>query len=200
MRKKNKVFEIGVMKTGTTSLGVAFQILGYKACSWHPKAAAKFSSTQNFNVLKPYINRFDAFDDGPWHDCRFEDIDEHYPESKFIILERDNEGWIRSMEQHQSPEYNVNKINPRYLRNRWVTDRDAYIQYLLNWKKEKYDRINEYFKDRPDDLLTFNITDGWSPLCSFLEKPIPDKPFPRKNVSRSRFGAGFLRNLSIPKF
>ena len=200
MRQKSKVFEIGVMKTGTTSLGVAFQMLGYKACSWHPKAAAKYSATKDFGVLKSYINRFDAFDDGPWHDCRFEDLDYHYPDSKFIVLERDNESWVRSMEKHLSPKYNVNKIPSKYLQHQWVTDRDAYIEYWVNWKEEKYDRINRYFKDRPNDLLSFNIAEGWQPLCSFLDKPIPDKPFPLKNVSRSRFGAGFLRNLRIPKF
>merc|ERR1719245_1457282 len=27
-------------------------------------------------------------------------------------------------------------------------------------------------------LLLFNVTEGWVPLCSFLGHPIPNKPFP----------------------
>ena len=34
-----------------------------------------------------------------------------------------------------------------------------------------------------DRLLTYSIGDGWAPLCRFLEKPIPDVPFPRLNSS-----------------
>ena len=47
-----------------------------------------------------------------------------------------------------------------------------------------YDRHHEgvmqYFKDRPDDLLVMNVLegDGWEVLCRFLNKPVPDQPFP----------------------
>eukprot|EP01084_Bolivina_argentea_P279789 478372_1 len=33
----------------------------------------------------------------------------------------------------------------------------------------------------PNQLLIFKVSDGWNPLCEFLQKPIPDKPFPRIN-------------------
>lgn len=32
-----------------------------------------------------------------------------------------------------------------------------------------------------DKLLVFNLSDEWAPLCKFLDKPIPDVPFPRVN-------------------
>jgi hypothetical protein len=32
-----------------------------------------------------------------------------------------------------------------------------------------------------DKLLIMDIKDGWEPLCKFLGKPVPDKPFPRGN-------------------
>jgi len=34
-----------------------------------------------------------------------------------------------------------------------------------------------------DKLLVFNVKQGWTPLCEFLDKPIPDEPFPRTNDS-----------------
>ena len=30
-------------------------------------------------------------------------------------------------------------------------------------------------------LLEMDLQDGWEPLCKFLNKPIPDEPFPRSN-------------------
>ena len=34
-----------------------------------------------------------------------------------------------------------------------------------------------------DRLLTYNVGDGWEPLCSFLEVPIPRQAFPHTNSS-----------------
>lgn len=33
----------------------------------------------------------------------------------------------------------------------------------------------------PERLLIFKLSDGWEPLCKFLGKPIPEKPFPHLN-------------------
>jgi Sulfotransferase domain len=30
-------------------------------------------------------------------------------------------------------------------------------------------------------LLVFDVAEGWSPLCRFLDVPVPDAPFPRLN-------------------
>lgn len=32
-----------------------------------------------------------------------------------------------------------------------------------------------------DRLLTYQVKDGWGPLCGFLGKPVPADPFPRTN-------------------
>ena len=36
-----------------------------------------------------------------------------------------------------------------------------------------------------DQLLVFEVKQGWAPLCKFLGVPIPDTPFPRVNDSAS---------------
>ncbi len=63
------------------------------------------------------------------------------------------------------------------------SDRDGAIENHLNHKRTKYDKIKNYFKDRPDDLLVMNICDGdgWEVLCPFLDKPIPAVSFPHLN-------------------
>ena len=45
-------------------------------------------------------------------------------------------------------------------------------------------------------LLVFEVTEGWEPLCAFLNVPVPDGPFPRTNSTEE-----FLQfdRLSIPR-
>ena len=38
-----------------------------------------------------------------------------------------------------------------------------------------------------DRLLVFEATQGWQPLCDFLQLPVPAEPYPRVN-SREEFG------------
>ena len=42
-----------------------------------------------------------------------------------------------------------------------------------------------------EDLLIWNVKDGWEPLCSFLGKEIPDEPIPHDNKTGD---IEFLRN------
>jgi hypothetical protein len=35
----------------------------------------------------------------------------------------------------------------------------------------------------PERLLVFDVKDGWQPLCTFLDRPVPATPFPRTNNS-----------------
>jgi Sulfotransferase domain len=46
------------------------------------------------------------------------------------------------------------------------------------------DSVLEYFEDRPEALLTLDITAGenWEKLCSFLGVPVPDVEFPFENA------------------
>ena len=33
----------------------------------------------------------------------------------------------------------------------------------------------------PGQLLVFDVKEGWTPLCQFLQVPVPDVPFPNIN-------------------
>ncbi len=177
-----KIFEIGVMKTGTTSLGVAFEKLKFKHKGWDPI----LHDCLKKNELEPIfatIAQYDFFQDGPWHNIDFRILDKKYPNSKFILLDRDNNSWIKSLEYHNSPKYNVNKIESKYLDYDWINNRELVVKKNLNFKNNKYKTIKEYFKYRPNDLLVMNIKEGWEPLCKFLNIPIPKIKFPHINKS-----------------
>ena len=57
-----------------------------------------------------------------------------------------------------------------------VTDKDSAIK--------AYRRNNEKVRDTipADRLLVFTPTDGWEPLCRFLEVDVPDGDFPRSHA------------------
>ena len=44
---------------------------------------------------------------------------------------------------------------------------------------------NQAVKDElpPEKLLVFESSQGWEPLCEFLECPIPDAPYPKTNTT-----------------
>lgn len=59
-------------------------------------------------------------------------------------------------------------------------------KHFSTWRenaKDVYLAHNEMIKRvvPKDRLLLFKLDDGWEPLCKFLDKPVPDVPFPRVN-------------------
>ncbi|KAJ5279590.1 hypothetical protein N7478_004962 [Penicillium angulare] len=49
-----------------------------------------------------------------------------------------------------------------------------------------------------ENLLEWYVEDGWEPLCKFLDKPVPDEPFPRTNTPGNF--AGRKENLIKSRF
>jgi hypothetical protein len=175
-KKWEKVFEVGVAKTGTSSLARAYAILDLTHVGWTPKLyyevkAGKFESALEF------AEKFQAFEDAPWHDFDlYKRLDKRFPYSKFILLERDDESWIKSMENHFSEHKNCNNIDNRYL----IKNFHEKKQLILDYKTKRYKEVKKYFRNRPEDLLVMNICtgEGWEKLCPFLELPIPNVIFP----------------------
>lgn len=46
----------------------------------------------------------------------------------------------------------------------------------------RYNYSGFSFQNVPaDKLLVYEVSEGWDPLCKFLEVAVPNKPFPHKN-------------------
>jgi hypothetical protein len=185
-----KVFCIGVGKTGTSSLYSALNTLGYRTVRLFKVGAimrASYPVTPVQTLIQqhwqPYIDEikrhhYDAFIDFLLTMNRgglYEALDQEFPGSKFILTLRDPESYIRSFRNYFSDAP-------------WNSDAEIDLD-KERLEFERYNRrVQDYFQDRPQQLLTLNIIagDGWAPLCSFLDKPVPNKSFPRKNVSKVR--------------
>jgi hypothetical protein len=190
---KTKVFCIGFHKTGTTSLEMALKKLGYTVTgsfgTKDPDIANKVHE-----MAYAMVEKFDAFEDNPWP-ILYRELDQRFPDSKFALTRRPTENWIRS----QVKDFASTETPMR----RWIYGEDAGCplgnEETYTVRYERHNReVQEYFADRPNDLLIIDLPndDGWSRLCPFLGRTVPDEPFPHANkASWSRKLKNWLRKM-----
>jgi hypothetical protein len=173
-----KVFCIGFHKTGTTTLEVALQKLGYRVTgsfgTKDPDIAGKVHE-----MAYALAERFDAFEDNPWP-ILYRQLDQRFPGSKFILTRRPAEAWIRSqVKDFASTETPMRRLIYGETAGCPEGNESTYV--------DRYERHNrevlEYFADRPDDLLVMDIPADahWEHLCAFLGAEVPAEPFPHAN-------------------
>ena len=96
---KRKAFGIGFQKTGTTSLGVIFDKLGYRTAGYNEFRDLAAQSDLTWNDVKSRALRIatevDAVKDTPWP-LLYKELDMTFPGSKFIHIIRDPDAWLRS--------------------------------------------------------------------------------------------------------
>ena len=185
-RHRPRVFGIGLIKTGTSSLRAALELLGYRAL--HGGSPETVSLVQEaIDEGEPMLSKvdpdgeFDAFADvfGVTHNFYLADV--QYPGSRFILTVRDLDEWLDSRRRHTEKN--------RQLRAAGKYKGDL-LDVDLDWWTTEYRRheavVRAYFAERPEDLLVYNLTGegGWERLCRFLGRPVPDAPFPHVNEFR----------------
>ena len=126
-----------------------------------------------------------------------------YPAAKVLLTGRPAESWWQSfsttiyelIEKRHSIEDDHLRATLQYAHQiialqtfgGLMHDRDAAIDVYQR-------RIDEVARRVPADrLLIFDLTEGWEPLCGFLESPVPEGEFPHCNNREDfwrHFGAG----------
>ena len=174
--RMNKVFGIGFHKTGTTTLAQALAHFGYRWCGVRHDLVEPIRRGDLEPVWR-VADDHDLVQDNPWP-LIYRELDEHYPDSKFILMVRETDRWIRSAMNHFS-----GRSTPM---REWIYGvgdptghRELYIEVYERHNRE----VQEYFADRPDDLLVVNWErgDGRNELCPFLGLEVPDIPMPHAN-------------------
>jgi hypothetical protein len=94
---RQKVFILGVHKTGTNTLRRALEIFGYKVTGPDPNLMKEYKDGNYKNIYK-YLEKYDAFQDDPWF-MMYEKLYELYPSGKFILIDRDDRSWIKSVQK-----------------------------------------------------------------------------------------------------
>ena len=193
-----EVVGAGFGRTGTNSLQVALQQLGFDKCYHmlevreHPEhvpiwAAAHRGERVDWDAL--YAGYKATVD---WPSCNlWRELADYYPRSKVILTTRDPDRWYESVMNTIYPssmaaassdnpaarvfgEWAVEIIWNRVFDGR-MQDKAHVLQVLRRHEAEVKVTI------APTRLLVFDVAQGWDPLCRFLGRPVPSEPFPRLN-------------------
>lgn len=162
MRKFDKIFGVGLWKTGTTSLAKSLDLLGIRTLH-NKQLYKKQREVESRSKLKPLstIKGYKGFTDTPL------EIDlwmRYYPNSLFIDTYRPLQDWLMSVEKHQA------KYRRKFYYGKCM---DSWFA----WREKLEDTL--YNKE---NFLSISICcgDGWDKLCEFLEVPIPEVSFPHE--------------------
>jgi hypothetical protein len=191
----NKVFGIGMSKTGTSSLGRCFEILGLtptdgfrqelKDLVRSGRPSDPINNKFKYDPFNPVLNkeilrevfkiadRFKSFQDAPWY-MLFKYLDEQYPNSKFILTLRKSSR-IQAISDWWHNESVGHCEGP---------PTDKFIEKQSRIYEAHNAAVRSYFQDRPNDLLIvcWENGDGWPELCEFLDLPVPNESFPHVNI------------------
>lgn len=172
---QSKIFGLGLPRTGTTSLAKALNVMNV-ATKHFP-----FELYQNLNsqILDEYIGFVDSPIPLIW-----KELDQRFPNAKFILTIRTLDRWLESMEwlfSHGKVKWNWSKEVHEYHKVFFGTER--FNETLLSKKYHEYQEdIFKSFENRPQDLLILNLeleqNEGFHKLATFLNLSSPDLEFP----------------------
>ncbi|MBL4761079.1 MAG: sulfotransferase family protein [Gammaproteobacteria bacterium] len=163
----NKIFIIGLPRTATTSVCLAMLNLGYRT--------AHTAYTQYTMDEAQVIADTPVFSD-------YQQLDEQYPKSKFIYLDRDLSLWTPSIQQLLTRMYrNLTRddggFNPRLKRcykqifTPLTLENIQQTAFLHDCYQRHQAALKAYFQHRSDDLLSIDIShgDSYARLLQFLQ-------------------------------
>ncbi|MEY2977964.1 MAG: sulfotransferase [Prochlorotrichaceae cyanobacterium] len=185
-----KIFGIGLSRTGTKSLTKALHILGIKTIHY-PDDDTTLRELAEGNYNLSLLQHFDGITDitvSPF----YPQLDDLFPQSKFILTVREKEEWLISLEKHwqgrpafsdYSPDPLNNEIHMNIRRLLRSANYGCYefSRHRLSYVYDHhYQSVLHYFQNRPQSLLVLDICngDGWEKLCPFLDRPLVSFPFP----------------------
>jgi hypothetical protein len=194
MAQKQKIFGIGLSRTGTTTLTLALRRLGYSACHFpHDRTTQRellrYCEAPSLPLQFSAADKHDAVLDTPVA-MIYRELFEAYPGSRFILTVRSKQSWLKSCEtfwKKAVPWQYLGRSNyARYCRRINVavygrTDFDA-VAFSAAYDRH-VDTVSDWFYDHGHRLLVLDICNGeeWAKLCSFLDAPIPELKFPHAN-------------------
>ncbi|CAJ2499736.1 Uu.00g025890.m01.CDS01 [Anthostomella pinea] len=218
---------MGTASMRTASMRAALEQLGYHthhgfdpqdfpltSIGWDRVADLKFYPQKSDRKLEKrdlddLLGSYGAVTDMPCF-AFWEELVEFYPEAKVVLVQCDYDSWHGSLVPLLDGLFGGKAVlgykTIAQCQKTWLGYFHARNQAeILANSRQVYD---EHYLSigkavPPARLLNFELAYGWEPLCKFLDKDIPDKPFPRINdtkaleekmmkVTGTRIAAGFV--------
>ncbi len=204
-----KIIGAGFGRTGTTSLKLALEKLGFGKC-YHMEELLKNPEgvkywQKAFNEKKvDWENLFITYQsivDFPGA-LYYKELADYYSHSKIILTIRDPEEWYHSvystifsfdpgpliklkmvlMMPFSTPARKLFQVIMFNNKSTW----EKYFEGNFKDKKYAIQRFNDHIEEvknyiPKERLLIFECKEGWEPLCDFLNVEIPTEPYPNSN-------------------
>jgi len=196
MSNREKIFNIGFHKTGTTSLTHFMKDNGYKSLhsTAYSMSRLNLGSQTDINedtsepvnlegildktLLQELVQEYDFFSDNPWP-LLYRLLDQSFPNSKFILTRRNTGSWIKSLVKYSGSQH----TRMRQLVYGYGNPENHVTHYRKVYSKHNKDVVR-YFGNRKD-LLVIDIEDDDSiiaeSLAEFLGLGEDRAPFPTAN-------------------
>lgn len=185
-----RVIGAGLGRTGTLSLKLALEYIGFGPCYHAMEIAA--SARRSLPMWNDAIGGnadWDAIFDGyasttDYPGCCFwTALMDHFPDAKIILSVRDANSWFESVNEtifaprrgaslFQADGEQLSNFLRRDFGER-IAERAFMTDYFNCWNQRVIDTVPA------ERLLVFSVGEGWAPLCEFLGVPVPDAPYPR---------------------
>jgi hypothetical protein len=203
-----RVIGAGLPRTGTLTQKLALEQLGLGPCYHWVNLIADLDQVRLWERALdgdwPWQETFEGFHSTvDWPGGYFyRELLEAYPDAKVLLSVRDPEGWERSFKEtiwtmchgrSLMPLLSSARaeVDPRWRRYLTLVDRMFWIErgtFASGHAEpaqlmEQMVAHNEQVKRTvaPEQLLVWEVTDGWEPLCEFLGVEVPDEPLPHAN-------------------
>lgn len=198
----------GFGRTGTASLKIALETLGFGPCHHMHEVFANPAQVAHWQALAAGLAvDWDAAFAGyrsqvDWpgaHAWRV--LADHYPQAKVILSVRPEESWWRSFSSTIGTlltQLDTLPEMPWHIRTMLDVGRDLVERRTFGAPaSDKAAALAAYRRHtaevcaaiQPDRLLVYDMAEGWGPLCRFLGVAVPDAPFPRTNSSEEFWAA-----------
>jgi hypothetical protein len=192
-----KVIGAGYGRTGTASLKLALEHIGFGPCHHmsevlpSPERVALWTrigsgeAETNPALWDQAFEGYNATVD--WPSCtHWRELMNHYPDAKVILSRRDAAKWFTSVnETILNPDTNAHvaesPMGPMLNANIWqlfdgrLDDREHMMACFEQHCAQVVEGVPA------DRLLVFEAKQGYGPLCDFLGVPTPDEPYPHVN-------------------
>lgn len=197
-----EVFSAGFGRTGTMSLKLALEEIGFGPCH-HMDEVIENGATQIplWNAAHAGRPDFAAIYAGyraavDWPTAAFwRELADAYPKAKVILSTRSVESWCASFSQTiltilSAPETWPEPARPwlemvtDVVTKRSLGDKTGPDELIATFNAHEAAVRAAIAKER---LLVFDVRQGWEPLCRFLARPVPSSPFPRTNTKDEFF-------------
>jgi len=198
-----KIIGAGFGRTGTLSLKVALEQLGYGPCHHMKEVMLNNDQAEWFSQASKGVevdwhevfNKYSSAVDWPAA-AYYQELADSFPDAKIVLGVRDPDAWYESVE---NTIFRVIPNFPNWIR--FIFPRSDKVFNMIEktiWQGEFSGQFEDkriaiqVFNERintikkmfpPERLLIHTSKDGWEPLCEFLDVEIPETPYPWVNDS-----------------